>query len=92
LNGAALCAADCTNANFDRADLRGADLSGLKNWRQAAGYRLANIHNVQNAPDGFLAWARSAGAVDLESDDAWNAAISGAEAEHVPAAPPASRP
>ncbi len=37
--------------------------------------RLANIHAVRNAPEGFAEWAIGAGAVDMESDEQWNAAL-----------------
>lgn len=79
LASAVLAGADCANANFKRADLRGVDLAGVKNWSQidVDGMEHANVHGVRNAPDGFEEWARSHGAVEMESDDDWRALLDG---------------
>lgn len=75
LTSAVLSYANLAGANLDRADLRDADLQGILNWKSIAGLRLTDIHGIHNAPDGFTAWATAHGAVDLESTDAWNAAL-----------------
>jgi hypothetical protein len=91
LKGCDLSDADCPDADFngatlndvtlahiamDRADLRGVDLAGVADWRGINSIKLADIHGVRNPPDGFVAWALSKGAVDVESDDAWDAMLS----------------
>jgi hypothetical protein len=80
LNGAVLSDAQMQNATFDRADLRGSDLSGLRDWQSIASMTMANIGGVRDAPDGFLAWAASHGAVDVGDDAVWNKMISHAAA------------
>lgn len=70
-------------ANLARADLRAAELRNLRDWKLIGSIRLANIHGVVSAPEGFLVWAKANGAVDLENDTAW---------EKVLAAEPATRP
>jgi hypothetical protein len=69
LTGAVLAEADVGQAILEDADLSGADLSGLVNWRQIAGIKGANIHGVRNAPEGFIAWAKSNGAVEQNESD-----------------------
>jgi uncharacterized protein YjbI with pentapeptide repeats len=79
LASAVLAEADCANANFKRADLREVDLKDLKNWAEinVDGMKYTNIHGVRNAPVGFKDWARSHGAVEMESDDEWRALLDG---------------
>ncbi|MGC1635924.1 MAG: hypothetical protein WA744_10770, partial [Candidatus Acidiferrales bacterium] len=48
-------------------DLRKTPLSGIQ-WRNIASIKGANIHNAQNAPDGFATWALQNGAKDSESE------------------------
>ena len=67
-----LSGADLAGASLDKADLRRVNLSGIK-WRDIAGIKLANIHGVKNAPQGFAAWATQHGAVSIESDEGWEA-------------------
>ena len=67
LVGADLSEADLTGASLARADLRNTNLSQI-NWRGIASIQGANIHNAQNAPDGFASWALQAGAIDAASE------------------------
>jgi uncharacterized protein YjbI with pentapeptide repeats len=69
--GASLTGVVLQDARFDRADLRDTDLAGIQQWDHVASIKLANIHGVRNAPDGFMDWALKHGAVDTVSDQAW---------------------
>ena len=73
--GATLSRAKMGGCDLTRADLRQAVLTGLIDWKSIASVQLANIHGVQNPPDGFVAWAMSNGAVDITDDSRWQAAI-----------------
>jgi Pentapeptide repeats (8 copies) len=64
LSGVDLRYADVSQVKFDRADLRGANLAGLVNWRAIRSMVATNILGVRNAPDGFVAWAKMEGAVE----------------------------
>jgi hypothetical protein len=75
LAGANLSNANLSGAKLNRADLRGTDLSGISNWTAISGIEKANIHGVRNAPAGFVDWAMSHQAVDIESDQKWNALL-----------------
>ena len=68
LAGADLAGADLEDANLNGADLRGANLDHVKNWQQIKSMAKANILEVSNAPDGFLDWARTNGAVELKTE------------------------
>lgn len=68
-----LVGADLSGADLVRADLRNADLRDAK-WTGVVGIGLANIHGVENAPEGFVQWALQHGAVSIDNDDAWAAA------------------
>lgn len=65
LTGADLGRARLAGATLTNADLTGCDLRGL-DWQGIANIKNANVFNVQNAPDGFLAWAAAHGAVAQE--------------------------
>ncbi len=65
--GASFVASDLTAAILDGADLGNADLSGIQ-WRQIRSVRKTNLAGVRNAPEGFLTWALSKGAVRLETN------------------------
>ncbi len=61
--------ANLRNVNFDlailsNADLMGADLAGLRNWKSIDKIDGANVYGVKNPPDGFVDWAKSQGAVE----------------------------
>jgi uncharacterized protein YjbI with pentapeptide repeats len=79
LSGAVLSSVNLSGARLDRADMRGTDLSGVSNWAALAGVENANIHGLRNAPPGFVQWALDHHAVDLESDQAWNALLNPAK-------------
>jgi hypothetical protein len=74
LNGCDLSEADCEDADFSRSDLRNCELKNLK-WKEIKDLKLANVFGVKDAPEGFMAWAIQHGAVAIESDAEWAAAI-----------------
>ena len=86
LTDADLTGADLSNSNvqrvtFDRADLRGANLSALVDWKSIESIRLANIDGVKDAPEGFAQWAVQHGAVQMPSTEQWDAALRAADAK-----------
>jgi uncharacterized protein YjbI with pentapeptide repeats len=77
LQKAVLCGADLSGADLSGADLSGADLSGaelqdIEDWKRIRSIDGANIHDVKNAPVGFVAWAEERGAVRLSPEE-WKA-------------------
>ncbi len=82
LTGADLSAADLDDADLPCADLTGANLAGatltnadlvnatLSNlhWHEIRSLKNANIFGIKNPPEGFVAWAKQHGAVQIESD------------------------
>jgi hypothetical protein len=75
LAGASLRQANLHGVILDRADLRDADLAEVRDWRQIKSIKLSNIHGLRNAPQGFITWARGAGAVDAAEDAEWERLI-----------------
>jgi hypothetical protein len=71
--GANLDGSDLSQASLERADLRNTNLRYV-NWKDVKSLKAANIFGVQNAPEGFVAWAVKNGAVEIESDDTWRPA------------------
>lgn len=65
--GSNLKGAAFDNTDLMDADLRHADLSEIR-WRRIKNIKGANIAGVKNAPDGFVAWALTQGAVQSEDD------------------------
>lgn len=63
LTSSSLAGADLSDATLDNADLTGADLGGIV-WQRLKSVKGANLHQVRNAPEAFVAWAMSRGAVD----------------------------
>ncbi len=63
LKGSSLVGADLSGATLDNADLRQANLKDVQ-WQHLKSLRAANVAQVKNAPDGFVAWAMSNGAVE----------------------------
>jgi hypothetical protein len=80
LNGASLAEADLGETELNRTDLRNADLSRIK-WKEIRAIKLANIYGVRNAPEGFIDWALSQGAVAIAADSDWNAKLNAEPAE-----------
>lgn len=74
LIGAKFTEADLRATDLSRADLRNTDLGGVK-WREIRAIKLANVYGVRNAPDGFVDWALSQGAVAIETDSDWYAKL-----------------
>ena len=68
LTGADVSGADLTAVIMDRANLRNANLDHVKNWQAIKSMDKANILGVRNAPAGFMDWARSKGAVEVETE------------------------
>jgi hypothetical protein len=64
LTNANLTASRLQNADLSNADLTNANLAGIKDWKTISGIKGADLHGIKNAPDGFIAWAMSKGAVD----------------------------
>jgi len=62
LNGSNLTGAQLAGATLDGADLSSSDLRDI-HWGQIKSVRMANIYEVKNPPDGFVAWALKNGAV-----------------------------
>ncbi len=63
LTGSSLVGADLSGAVLDDTDLSRADLRDIA-WQQIKSVRGTNIAAVRNAPEGFVAWALSNGAVN----------------------------
>jgi hypothetical protein len=68
LVGANLAGADLARVSLDRADLSGADLDQVRNWQAIKAISKANIFGIRNAPEGFVTWARTMGAIETKSD------------------------
>ena len=67
LFGASLAGADLKSASLARADLRNTDLAGVRNWQTIKSMAQANVLGVRNAPDGFVSWAKTNGAVEIQN-------------------------
>ena len=63
LEGARLDGVDLSSADLRRARLKGID------WKQVKSVKGANIAGVQDAPDGFVQWALSNGALERAEGD-----------------------
>jgi len=68
LTGSSLVGADLSGAILDDSDLRRADLKDIQ-WQRLKSLKLANVAGVRNAPEGFVAWAMSNGAIDRPDAD-----------------------
>jgi hypothetical protein len=80
LMGADFTEADLGETDFSGADLRKVDLSRAK-WKAIRAVKLANVYGIRNAPEGFVDWALSQGAVAIESDSDWYAKLKTEPAE-----------
>ena len=67
LFGTNLTGADLSLSNLKDVDLRYADLKDA-HWEGILSMEAANVYGVKNAPNGFVAWALSHGAVSKEED------------------------
>nr|VFK75810.1 MAG: Uncharacterized protein YjbI, contains pentapeptide repeats [Candidatus Kentron sp. MB] len=56
-------------ANFSGAYLGHADLADSSGWKRIKSIEKANVLGVKNAPEGFQAWARGNGAVEMAVND-----------------------
>jgi hypothetical protein len=68
LVGADLEGARLDGVELNSADLRQAKLKGIE-WKQIKSVKGANIAGVQDAPDGFVKWALSNGAIEAAEGD-----------------------
>jgi hypothetical protein len=68
LVGSTLAGADLSQSNLKGADLRHADLSSI-HWQTIQSIDSANLYDVKNAPQGFLAWALRHGAISVPGED-----------------------
>ena len=66
--GASLASADFSGAALDDSDLSHADLKNVV-WQHIKSIKGANIAAVRDAPEGFVVWAMSNGAVDHPDGD-----------------------
>ena len=57
--------ADLKGVHLDKACLSLANLSDVKNWKEIKSMERINIYGIKNAPEGFLVFAKSKGAVEL---------------------------
>jgi hypothetical protein len=64
LSGSSMAGADLSGATLDNADLRNADVKGVR-WQTIKSIKGTNIAALRNAPEAFVIWAKSQGAVDL---------------------------
>jgi uncharacterized protein YjbI with pentapeptide repeats len=62
LTRASLERTDLTGAKLDRADLRNANVRDVK-WQLIESIKGANLTGVNNAPQGFISWALTHGAI-----------------------------
>jgi len=65
---ASLAGADVARASLARADLRRVDLKDVRNWQAIKVMQQANIFEIRNAPEGFVKWAKTMGAIETNSD------------------------
>jgi hypothetical protein len=63
-----LAKADVARVSLERADLHGANLIDLRHWQQIKAIRQANIFGIRNAPEGFVVWAKTNGAIETNSN------------------------
>jgi hypothetical protein len=78
LNRANLAEADLSASDCSSVDFRSTNLLGIT-WKQIKAIKLANVYGVVNPPPGFLDWAKSAGAVSIESDAEWKTLLDKSE-------------
>jgi uncharacterized protein YjbI with pentapeptide repeats len=74
LNQANLQGANLAGADLSRADLRFVDARDMA-WKNIRSMQLANVYGMKNTSPEYLAFAAKQGAVNLASDDDWNALL-----------------
>jgi Pentapeptide repeats (9 copies) len=72
LNSSNLVEADLARCDCTGVDFRKTNLLGIA-WQHITAIKMANVYGVVNPPPGFIDWAKSAGAVAIESDAEWDA-------------------
>jgi Pentapeptide repeats (8 copies) len=68
LFGANLAGTDVAQVSLARANLQEADLKEIRNWKEIKAMDQANIFGIRNAPDGFVMWAKTKGAIESKGD------------------------
>jgi uncharacterized protein YjbI with pentapeptide repeats len=71
LSGADLRIANLSGASLPEANLKNANLLDVEHWQSIKSIKLANIHGVENPPEGFIEWAKKQGAVSIENRYEW---------------------
>jgi len=66
--------ADLSKADLSGVDLRNTDLRDVA-WKGISSMQLANLAGARNASPEFMTFAVKAGAVNLESDEQWEALL-----------------
>jgi len=74
LNGANMRGTDLSQADLSGSDLRNTDLRDVV-WARIGSMHLANLAGARNASPEFMAFAAKDGAVNLESDEQWEALL-----------------
>lgn len=64
--------ADLREADLTETDFRKANLQDLKEWERIKNITLANIHDIQDVPEGFREWALKNGAVEEPDNEKWD--------------------
>ena len=66
---------DLAGAVLDSADLRTAQFTNPRNWKEIISIEGANVFGITNRE--FVTWALSRKAVRIERDEAWRAFLEG---------------
>lgn len=66
LSNAKLSGANLSGAKLGNANLSNTDLHDIVGWKTITNLSLTNIYGVKNPPDGFIEFAKSNGAVEMD--------------------------